>query len=229
MVCQWTGIQCSQEYTSEGCLPAFRAVSKIGPGYTLPGSESLRTTLLDSMFSHVEAQLQPARNNRVSLGCTLTGDGWTNIQNRSLLNFIVVTPNEPVFEAVVDTSGHEKNAQYIADEFIKIIERVGAENVIQIITDSAAGCKAAGKLITERYPHITWTACASHVLDLLLEDIGKLAWAAGPIRRARKLVKFITNHHMAQALYRKHSALQLLKPGMTQRQASLHMQSCVTL
>ena len=82
----------------------FRAVSDAGPGYTLPGSEALRTTLQDSMFSHVEAQLQPEKDNRVSLGCTLTGDGWTNIQNRSLLNFIVVTPNSPVFEAVVDMS-----------------------------------------------------------------------------------------------------------------------------
>lgn len=195
---------------------AFKAVAKAGDGYTLPGSEALRTSLLDSVFSQVETQLQPARDSRERFGCTLTGDGWTNIQNRSLLNFLVVSPDGPVFEAVVDTSGEEKNAQYIADEFIKVIERVGSEKVIQVITDSAAACKAAGKLITERYPHITWTACASHVLDLLLEDIGKQTWAAGPIRKARKLVKFITNHHMAQALYRKHNSLQLLKPGMRQ-------------
>ena len=100
------------------------------------------------------------------------------------------------------------------DEFIKIIQRIGPEDVIQVITDSVAACKAAGSLITEQYPHITWTACALHVLDLLLEDIGKQAWAAGPIKKARKLVKFITNHHMAQALYRKHNELQLIKPGM---------------
>lgn len=200
---------------------AFKAVSEAGPGYTLPGSEALRTSLLDSMYSHVETQLQPARDSRVSLGCTVTGDGWTNVQNRSLFNFIVVTPEGPVFEAVVDTSGHEKNARYIADQFIKVIDSIGPENVIQVVTDSAAACKLAGSLITEQYPHITWTACGSHVLDLLLEDVGKLTWAAGPIRKARKLVKFITNHHMAQALYRKHSALQLLKPGRTQAQPQI--------
>lgn len=194
---------------------AFKAVHEAGPGYTLPTSEALRTSLLDSAFSHIQTMLQPARNDRNSFGCTITGDGWTNIQNRSLFNFLVVTPSGPVFEALVDTSGHEKTARYIADQFIKIIERIGAENVVQIVTDSAASCKAAGGLITEQYPHITWTACASHVLDLLLEDIGKQSWAAGPIRKARKLVKFITNHHMAQALYRNHSKLQLLKPGVT--------------
>ena len=59
------------------------------------------------------------KDSRVSLGCTLTGDGWTNTQNKSLLNFIVATPGGPVFEEFVDTSGNERNGQYIADEFIK--------------------------------------------------------------------------------------------------------------
>ena len=136
--------------------------------------------------THAEARLQPEKDSRVSLGCTLTGDGWTNTQNRSLLNFIVATPASPVFEAVVDTSGYEKNSQYIADEFIKIIERIGPENVIQVATDSAAACKSAGGIISERYPQITWTACTSHVLDLLLEDIGK----PGQLAQSRRLARW---------------------------------------
>ena len=40
------------------------------------------------------------------------------------------------------------------------------------------------------------------------------------------MVKFITNHHMAHALYRKHNKLELLKPGMSPTQANLGMQSC---
>ena len=77
-----------------------------------------------------------------------------------------------MFEAVVDTSGHEKTARYIANEFIMVIKRIGPEKVVQIVTNSAAACKAASALVTKDYPHITWTACASHLLDMLLEDIG---------------------------------------------------------
>ena len=66
------------------------------------------------------------------------------------------------------------------------------------------------------------------MLDLLLKDIGKLVWAAGPIRRARKVVRLITNHHMAHALYSKHNKLEFHKPGMPPIQAILAMQSCVT-
>ena len=67
MVCQWTGIQyCGNNVARNAYTQAaFRAISDAGPGYTLPGSEALRTILQDSMFSHVEAQLQPEKDNRV--------------------------------------------------------------------------------------------------------------------------------------------------------------------
>jgi hypothetical protein len=32
-------------------------------------------------------------------------------------------------------------------------------------------------------------------LDLLLEDVGKLPWAAKVVAEAKAVVKFITNHH----------------------------------
>ena len=71
---------------------AFRAISQAGPGYTLPRSEKLRTNLLDGMFSHVEAQLQPAKDSRASLGCTITGDGWTvQLSVRVLLTGVSAT------------------------------------------------------------------------------------------------------------------------------------------
>lgn len=53
----------------------------------------------------------------------------------------------------------------------------------------------------------------AHCLDLLLEDIGKQKWVAEVAVVARKLVLFLSNHHMTLAIYRKHSNLELLKPG----------------
>jgi len=48
-------------------------------------------------------------------------------------------------------------------------------------------------------------------LDLLLEDVGKLPWVA----EGKVVVKFITNHHRSQALFRGKSVLDLPKPGDT--------------
>lgn len=66
-----------------------------------------------------------------------------------------------------------------------------------------------------RYPHLSWVRCASHSLDLALEDIGKL----GPFKRThemgRKIATFITNHQRSLGIFRTHSRKQIMKPGET--------------
>lgn len=93
--------------------------------------------------------------------------------------------------------------------------QVGPDNVTQIVSDSAAACKAAGALVSAHFPHITWTPCTAHCLDLLLEDIGSMVWAKDTIREAKDLVHFLTNHHKSLAIYREHAELELLKPAET--------------
>jgi Protein of unknown function (DUF 659) len=75
----------------------------------------------------------------------------------------------------------------------------------QVCTDSASNCRSAGQLVEARFPHVTWSPCGAHVLDLLLEDIGKLAWVHPVIADARKIVTFIRNHQKSLALFRDRS------------------------
>jgi hypothetical protein len=86
---------------------------------------------------------------------------------------------------------------------------------VQVVSDNAANCKAAGAIVERNFKHITWTPCTAHCLDLLLEDIGSLAWAKDVITSAKGLVHFITNHHKSLAVFRNHSDLELLKPAET--------------
>jgi hypothetical protein len=44
----------------------------------------------------------------------------------------------------------------------------------QVVTDSAANCKAAGAIIEAKWPHIKWAPCAAHTCDLFLEDVFKM-------------------------------------------------------
>jgi hypothetical protein len=54
------------------------------------------------------------------------------------------------------------------------------------------------------------TPCTAHCLDLLLEDIGKLAWAKDLLREGKDIVQFIMNHHKSLAIFREHSTMELL-------------------
>ncbi|XP_056848411.1 uncharacterized protein LOC130498807 [Raphanus sativus] len=55
-----------------------------------------------------------------------------------------------------------------------MVEEVGEMNVVQVVTDNASNYVKAGKLLEAKRPHLFWTPCAAHCLDLMLEDIGKV-------------------------------------------------------
>ena len=60
-----------------------------------------------------------------------------------LINFMVSSQNRPVFLKVVDSLGKYKDAQYMGEMFIKVIEDVGVDSCVQIIIDNSSICKAA--------------------------------------------------------------------------------------
>jgi len=148
-------------------------------------------------------------------GGTFVSDGWTNVQNRPIINCLLVTGDGGMFLDAVDTSGETKDARFIANEVERDINAVGVKHVVQVITDCASNCVGARKILEERFKHSVFSPCAAHCLDLLLEDIGKLAWASCAVDKGRAAVKFITNHHKSLHIFRQHSTVEMLKPGET--------------
>jgi len=55
-----------------------------------------------------------------------------------------------------------------------LVEEIGEENVFQLIIDNGNNYVLVGKLLEEKMPHLYWTPCVAHCIDLMLEDIGKL-------------------------------------------------------
>ena len=60
------------------------------------------------------------------------------------------------------------------------MESLVAENIVQVVTDSAGNCVVARQILSAGYPAIMFYPCTTHCLELLLEDIGKFPWV--PIR-----------------------------------------------
>ena len=112
----------------------------------------------------------------------------------------------------VDCEGKQKDAQFIANILIEAIEFVGAENVVQVITDNATVCKAMGLTVEDKYQHIFWTHCTVHSLNLMLSKMGtQIEWMRLIFEEAKEIQAFITNHHMSQGIYREFAKLELLK------------------
>ncbi|MCO5585895.1 hypothetical protein L7F22_039829 [Adiantum nelumboides] len=72
---------------------------------------------------------------------------------------------------VIDASmpGLSITGDWIYERIRKAIEDVGPKNVVQVVTDNGSNCASMGRMIDETYPHIVWTPCATHSLDLLFK------------------------------------------------------------
>ncbi|KAF3777159.1 hypothetical protein EJ110_NYTH44741 [Nymphaea thermarum] len=167
----------------------------------------------------------------------MAGDGdirWQPATGRHpLINFIATSANGPIFLKAIDASGEHKSVEYLKGLFMEIIEEVEKDKVVQLSTDNAPACKAAGVVIEKEYPHIFYTPCAVHSLNLALKSICNppskeqdphvyelCLWIEDLEKGVRNIRNFIVNPQHALSIYNKHSDLKLLRVAET-RFASL--------
>ncbi|XP_059290810.1 uncharacterized protein LOC132044338 [Lycium ferocissimum] len=76
-----------------------------------------------------------------------------------------------VFLVSVDASDESMNSTKMFNLFEKTIKQIGPENVIQVVTDNATKNVKAGDMMMGVYPHIYWTPCAAHYINLINKAI----------------------------------------------------------
>uniref|UniRef100_A0A6N2MN08 DUF659 domain-containing protein n=1 Tax=Salix viminalis TaxID=40686 RepID=A0A6N2MN08_SALVM len=77
-------------------------------------------------------------------------DGWTNVRNAPIVNFLAYSPRGTVFLKSVDTSGLRKDKETLLEMFDEVVKEVGQENIVQFVSDNEASFKAAGKALQQR-------------------------------------------------------------------------------
>ena len=75
-------------------------------------------------------------------GCTLMLDGWSDKKNRYLTNLIVNSPSGTVFLKSLDTSDVIKDAQKLFELLDSLVEEIGEENVVQMVTECLSLCSS---------------------------------------------------------------------------------------
>ncbi|VYS48098.1 unnamed protein product [Arabidopsis thaliana] len=68
-----------------------------------------------------------------------------------------------------------KDANMLYDHLDRMVDEVGEANVVKVVTDNASNYVKASQLSMANRPHLYWTPCAAHCIDLMLEDIGKIS------------------------------------------------------
>ncbi|KAL3160534.1 hypothetical protein ABBQ32_14131 [Trebouxia sp. C0010 RCD-2024] len=193
-----------------------KAISASYVPYNGPAHNALRTSLLQEVKDRVDDACAVWYKHGLDItGFVAVSDRWADAQSRPLLNMLLCSPKGHKFLKAIDTAGHEKSGQYIADQMTVVIEKVGAHNVTGVIMDGAANNVNASKIVEDRFPQIFCLHCTAHAVDLALEKIGGLDYFSGYIAEARRIVRLLTNHQSLSALFKSHTDLFLLKPGDT--------------
>uniref|UniRef100_A0A0A9EF24 DUF659 domain-containing protein n=1 Tax=Arundo donax TaxID=35708 RepID=A0A0A9EF24_ARUDO len=191
----------------------------------MPGFNKLRTTLLKNEKAHIDMLLESTKSTWNEKGVTICSDGWSDPQRRPLINFIAISGKKPMFLKADNCEGEVKTKEYIAEKLRAVIEEVGRQNVVQIITDNAANCKGAGLLVQAEYSNIFWTPCVVHTLNLALKNIcdpkvpkneeDEYIWHhlefIHTIKTEAQMIKnFIMNHGMRLSMFNEFSRIKLL-------------------
>ena len=91
-------------------INACAKIADFGKGYVPPSSEAIRTTLLKRSKERVTNKLLKIKESWKETGCTILSDGWSDMNNRPLINVLVYSPKGVLFLKVIDASGHKKTS-----------------------------------------------------------------------------------------------------------------------
>eukprot|EP00253_Pinus_taeda_P015575 PITA_15575 len=189
-------------------------------GFKNPGYDKARTVGLEHEKAKMSHSLNRMTRSWTDHGVSIVSDGWTNVKGKPLISVLVVSVSGAIFLSAYDYSDKFKAAINIAEPLLETIDHIGPYNVIQVITDNAPNCKAAGATMEDKYPNILWFGCLVPTMNLLMHDTIKnknehYKWIGDLYKKGKQMIKFITNHSKTHGLFCSHSRLELLKIART--------------
>ncbi|XP_020272128.1 uncharacterized protein LOC109847304 [Asparagus officinalis] len=142
-------------------IPSFiqmvHAIGKFGAFLDAPTPYELRETILQREVDETREIIENFKKSCALNGCSILTDAWSDRKMRSIMNIVVHSDGGIVFLGSCDASGDKHDANYICNYVEKAIEELGAQNVVQIITDGASNNMAAAKSLAIKKPNIFWT------------------------------------------------------------------------
>ncbi|XVF23558.1 hypothetical protein REPUB_Repub13aG0048900 [Reevesia pubescens] len=96
-------------------------------------------------------------------------DGWKGTTNQHIINFLIYSPRGTVFRKSIDSSNvKSRNAEYYFGLMDNMVEEIGEEFVVQVVTDNEVAVKAGGRELLR--PGITRFATNFIALESILRS-----------------------------------------------------------
>jgi hypothetical protein len=133
-------------------------------------------------------------NEKMKNGCSIMTDAWSDRKRRSIMNLVTNCVVGTTFLSSKEMSDVSHTSEVIFDLVDKTIEEVSEDEVVQVVTNNTCNNLGAKKLLLVKRPHIFWTSCGSHTINLMLQGIGSLPRFKKMLDQAKAFTIFVYGH-----------------------------------
>ncbi|KAL5165178.1 Cell division cycle protein 48 [Glycine soja] len=126
------------------------AIGQYGPHLPIPSYHDIRVPLLKKEVEYTENLMKGHREQWVKYGCTIMSNAWTDRKQRCIINFLINSQAGTMFLKFVDGSDFVKTGEKLFELLDAIVEEVGEENVVQVVTDNGSNYVLEGKKTIRR-------------------------------------------------------------------------------
>jgi hypothetical protein len=188
-------------YTIQVENPAFQAfVSALRPAYTLPSRKDLAGRLLDQAYHMLKVQMDSILKKAAGQ-ITIVSDSWTNQRTEALVNYIAVTRQHAIFVKTEATGSARHTHEAVAEGISRTVDALGGgEAVVAVTTDNVSNMSSSWPLLQQKYPRLLTLGCASHTVNLCVEDLFKLPQIRDLYSSAVELIKYFKYSYILTGL-----------------------------
>ena len=169
----------------------------IRPAYNVPSSKKVAGSLLNKAHSKFIDYVEDCLNS--SSHIYLVSDGWSFMMKDHYVNHIALFGKKsipPILYCCTNTGEIAQTGENIALETISVINEIGSEKVVSLVTDNASNMKTAWKILRENYPKLIINGCAAHTINLLVKDICKLDEYESTMTDCRFVTAFVNDRNI---------------------------------
>ncbi|CAD6335899.1 unnamed protein product [Miscanthus lutarioriparius] len=192
------------------------AIGQFGLGLIPPCQDSLQERLLEEEYERTKSLLLEREAEKIKNGCSIMTDAWSDRKRRSIMNMCTNCVDGTSFISSKEMSHVSHTSEVIFDLVDKAIEEIGPDNVVQVVTDNASNNMGAKRLLEEKRPHIFWTSCAAHTINLMLQGIGNLTRFKKVVDQAKAFTIVVYGHTRTLECLRYFTeGKEVVRPGVT--------------
>jgi hypothetical protein len=200
---------------------------RLKPLYQPPSRKSLAGALLDDAYAHTKLQMDRILAKDAGQ-LTLVSNSWSNQRSKSVTNYLVTSRQHLIFIRSEVLGAERHTSEVIARGLSSKIDKLGGRGaVVAVTTDNAANIRASWPELEKRYPRLLTLGCASHTVNLLVEDILKLSTLITTLHTAIQAIRYFKSSNVrtraltAAAIAAGETRILLKLPGKTRWQGKV--------